>query len=83
MLAAIKAMNDKYHKCLDVCKDYNANPTFKTLVDVHVDKIIYQYAFKMCQRASIDELIGERQEVGFVACFHISLIDPCLYCCRA
>lgn len=57
-------MKDKYHKCLDICKDFNQNQSIKSLDNISADKLIYEYAIKMCRSGAIEELLGAREEVG-------------------
>lgn len=58
-------MKDKYHKCLDLCKDLKSEnqSNIRSLDNVSADKIIYEYAIKMCRSGAIDELLGSLDEV--------------------
>lgn len=62
MLTVIKTMRDKVHKCADNITEMG--PEITTIEDLHIDGLIYNYAVKLCQQASIDELIGEREKVS-------------------
>lgn len=81
----LKTMKDKYHKCLDLCKDLNSTSnsandgnnspaaaaadganveTSVKLDNISADKIIYDYALKMCRNGATEEMVGSR-EVSF------------------
>jgi len=55
-------MKNKYHKCLDICKDLNKS-SIKSLENISADKLLYEYAIKMCQTGAIEEIVGVREEV--------------------
>ena len=55
-------MKDKYHKCLDICKDLN-KPSIKSLENISADKLLYEYAMKMCRAGAVDEIVGAHDEV--------------------
>lgn len=56
-------MKDKYHKCLDFCRDLNRPAIIKSLDNISADKLLYEYAIKMCQSGAIEEIVGVRAEV--------------------
>src|SRR6218665_342103 len=60
----LRVMKDKYHKCVDICKDLNRTE-IKSLENISADKLLYDYAIKMCQTGAIEELVGVREEVRF------------------
>ena len=63
-------MKDKYHKCLDICKDYNQDQSIKSLDNISADKLIYDYAIKMCRAGAIKEILDEREEVRISVFFY-------------
>lgn len=64
-ITVVKTMRDKYRKCLDFCKDLNRPNIIKSLDNISADKLLYEYAIKMCQSGAIEEIVGVRAEASY------------------
>lgn len=51
----VKQLNEKFHKCLEDCKKLNT-PSVLQKVSATAEKILYNYAIEMCQKAALNEL---------------------------
>ncbi|XP_065215093.1 serine/threonine-protein kinase ULK2-like isoform X2 [Planococcus citri] len=51
----VKQLNEKFHKCLEDCKRLNT-PSVLEKVSATAEKILYNYAIEMCQKAALNEL---------------------------
>ncbi|XP_065208880.1 serine/threonine-protein kinase ULK2-like isoform X2 [Planococcus citri] len=51
----VKQLNEKFHKCLEDCKKLNT-PSVLEKVSATAEKILYNYAIEMCQKAALNEL---------------------------
>lgn len=71
-MIVLKTMKNKYHKCLDICKDLHGRNTNEgeqqqtsLICNISTEKIIYDYAIKMCRSGAMEELLGSHEEVTF------------------
>ncbi|KAF7489255.1 Serine/threonine-protein kinase unc-51 [Sarcoptes scabiei] len=67
--SVLKTMKNKYHKCLDICKDLHGRNTNEgeqqqtsLICNISTEKIIYDYAIKMCRSGAMEELLGSHEE---------------------
>lgn len=64
-------MKDKYHKCLDIVKDLKSDFLMKSLENISADKLLFEYAIKMCQSGAMEEIAGVPGEVICSQCQQI------------
>ena len=69
-ILAVKELNGFYHTCLEKCKllksrgvDTGGGGVDQQFLNNTADKLIYEHAIELCQRAALDEICQNPMEV--------------------